>query len=60
MIAKAEIIALDAPVADAALDQLAETKTRSPGPTHPFTGPSGFFGGMSDNDLLHMALGVET
>jgi hypothetical protein len=43
-----------------ALDQLAETETRPSGPSLPVSGPSGFLGGMSDNDLLHMALGVAT
>jgi hypothetical protein len=43
-----------------ALDRLVGTHTPSPAPSLPATAPSGFLAGMSDNDLLHMALGVET
>jgi hypothetical protein len=43
-----------------ALDRLVEADAPSPAPSPPATAPSGFLAGMSDNDLLHMALGVET
>jgi hypothetical protein len=43
-----------------ALDRLIEADIPSPAPSLPATAPSAFLAGMSDNDLLHMALGVET
>jgi hypothetical protein len=43
-----------------ALDRLIEADIPSPAPSLPAADPSGFLAGMSDNDLLHMALGVET
>jgi hypothetical protein len=43
-----------------ALDRLVDAETPSAEPSLPVTAPSAFLGGASDNDLLHMALGVET
>jgi hypothetical protein len=43
-----------------ALDRLVDAGTLAPEPSLPATAPSAFLGGASDNDLLHMALGVET
>jgi hypothetical protein len=43
-----------------ALDRLIEADIPSPVPSPPAADPSVSLAGMSDNDLLHMALGVET
>jgi hypothetical protein len=40
------------------LDRLVDAKTPAPEPSLPATAPSAFLAGASDNDLLHMALGV--
>jgi hypothetical protein len=43
-----------------ALDRLVEAGEPSQGPSLPTSAPSGFLAGISDNDLLHMALGIQT